>query len=47
MEIANQVISSHYSPGEYIVNEGDDANSYFIILKGDIECIKNNKISYN
>lgn len=34
------MIMSHYNPGDVIFSQGDDANSLFIVKKGEVEVIK-------
>lgn len=42
--IANRLITQSFKPGAVIVNEGDIANSYYIIRKGVAEVVKGNNV---
>lgn len=36
------MITQSYSDGQNLVNKGDQADSYFIIKKGSVECVEEN-----
>ena len=38
--IASGMIVLKYEEGQYVVNIGDQADSYFIIKEGAVECVK-------
>lgn len=40
--IANTIITTRYKDKENLVNKGDQADSYFIIKEGAVECVEEN-----
>jgi len=41
--IAAILIKETFSPGEFIVHEGDNADSYYILKKGSVSVVKDGK----
>lgn len=38
--IARNLISTKFQPGQAIVNEGDNADSFYVIKQGDVSILK-------
>lgn len=42
--IVSHLVVNRYAKNEYIVREGEDANSYYIIKQGELAVLKDNKV---